>query len=326
MSSLIEPYRRELHLHCYRLLGSLHEAEELVQETLLRAWQRFDAFQGTASLRTWLYTIATNVCLDALRKRPPCTLPVAVSPATDSLSPIAPVTAEARWLEPCPESWLAEAAENPEARYTRRESVSLAFLTVLQRLPPRQRVIVILADVLDWRAREVVHLLDISVSAVNSALHRARVTLAKHYHAEAREMMQQSRLDPAARTLLSRYVHARETANVAELVALLQEDALLSMPPLPAWYRGRDAIRAMLSAYPFGSGVQRQWRLYPTGANAQPAFVCYRADASQDSYRAFGIHVVTLDWSAPAGHIAEMTLFMVPSLVASFGFPLQLPG
>ena len=233
ISSLIEPYRRELHLHCYRLLGSLHDAEDLVQETMLRAWQYFDTFKGASSLRTWLYTIATNACLEALKKRPPRTLPVAAYSATDPLGPIAPALAEALWLEPFPDSWLAEAAANPEAHYTRHESVSLAFLTVLQLLPPRQRAILLLSDVLDWHASEVAHLLEISVSAVNSALHRARVTLAKHYHPDEREMAQVSLTDAATNALLSRYVQAWETDDVAGLVALLKEDATLSMPPFP---------------------------------------------------------------------------------------------
>ena len=325
-SALIEPYRRELLLHCYRLLGSPHDAEDLVQETMLRAWQRFDTFKGASSLRTWLYTIATNACLDALKKRSPRTLPVAASPATDPLSPFVPATAEAHWLEPFPDSWLTEATDNPEAHYTRRESVSLAFLTVLQLLPPRQRAIVILSDVLDWRASEVAHLLEISVSAVNSALHRARVTLAKHYHPDAREQAQGSRADAATSALLSRYVRAWETDDVAGLVALLKEDATLSMPPFPSWYRGREPIRAILTAFPFSSGALHQWRLYPTGANAQPAFAYYRADTANGPYQARGIQVVTLDWSTSARRIAALTVFNLPSLVTSFGFPLHLPG
>jgi RNA polymerase sigma-70 factor (ECF subfamily) len=326
ISSLIEPYRRELLLHCYRLLGSLHDAEDLVQETMLRAWQRFNTFKGSSSLRTWLYTIATNACLDALKKRPPRTLPVAAYPATDPLSPIAPAITEAIWLEPFPDSWLAEATDNPEAHYTRRESVSLAFLTVLQLLPPRQRAILLLSDVLDWRASEVAHLLEISVSAVNSALHRARVTLAKHYHTDERERAQLRRIDAATSALLSLYVQAWETDDVAGLVALLKEDAALSMPPFSAWFLGREAIRAILTSKLFGSGVPSRWRLYPTGANAQPAFVLYRADESKNSYRAFGIQVVTLDYAEPARPIAAVTIFNVPSLVTFFGFPLQLPG
>src|SRR5260370_33864630 len=241
---LIEPYRRELLLHGYRLLGSLHDAEEAVQEPMLRAWRNFDTFtfKGPGSLRTWLYTIATNTSLDTLKKRSPRTLPTAASPASDPTRPVAPRSAEALWLEPFPDTWLAEATENPEARYTRSESVSFAFLTALQVLPPRQRAILLLSDVLDWRASEVAHLLEISVSAVNSALHRARVTLEKHYHADQQVMMRVNRADEEIKALLSRYVLAWETDDVAGLVALLKEDAILSMPPIPAWYRGPEAI------------------------------------------------------------------------------------
>ena len=325
ISSLLEPYRRELHLHCYRLLGSLHDAEDLVQETMLRAWQHFETFKGSSSLRTWLYTIATNACLDALKKRLPRTLPTAVAPAADPLSPIAQPLAEAIWLEPLPDAWLAEATENPEARYSRHESISLAFLTALQLLPPRQRAILILSDVLDWHANEIAHLLELSVSAVNSALHRARVTLGKYYHTDKREMASVRVTDAETSTLLSRYVQAWETDDIAGLVALLKEDAILNMPPYPSWYCGREAIRAILHAAPFRSGMRNRWRLSPTHANARPAFALYRADESKNSYWAYGLQVITLDRFAQVEQIAEVTIFHFSSLVTSFGFPLQLP-
>ena len=324
----IEPYRHELLLHCYRLLGSLHDAEDAVQETMLRAWRHFDTFtfKGPGSLRAWLYTIATNTSLDALKKRSPRTLPTAASPVWDPTRPVAPRGAEALWLEPFPDSWLAEAAENPEARYTRHESISLAFLTALQLLPPRQRAILLLSDVLDWRAVEIAQLLEISVSAVNSALHRARVTLEKNYHCEQREMVQVHRADTATNTLLARYLQAWETDDVDGLVALLKEDATLSMPPVPSWYRGREAIRSILLAVLFPSGVRNRWRLSPTFANGQPAFVVYRADEETQSYRGFALQVVTLDGSQlDLRQVASVTAFLDPELVTSFGFPLHLP-
>ncbi len=235
VSSIIEPYRHELSLHCYRLMGSLQDAEDQVQETMLRAWRHFDTFEGSASLRTWLYTIATHVCLDALKKRRSRTLPTVAYPAADPLGSIAGATAEILWLEPFPDSWMVEAAENPEARYTRLESVSLAFLAVLQLLPPRQRAIVILIDVLDWRANEVAELLGLSVSAVNSALYRGRVTLARHYRSdERRETVRATQADEVTSELLRRYVHAWETDDVDGIVAMLKEDAVLSMPPIPS--------------------------------------------------------------------------------------------
>src|SRR5260221_8595872 len=216
ISSLIEPYRREVLLHCYRLLGSLHDAEDAVQETMLRAWRHFDTFtfKGPGSLRTWLYSIATHRRLDALKKRSLRTLPTAASPVWDPTRPVAPRSAEALWLEPFPDTWLASAeeqTENPEARYTRHESVSLAFLTALQLLPPRQRAILLLSDVLDWRGVEIAPLLEISVSAVNRAFDPARVTLEKNYHCEQREMAQVHRADAATNTLLARYLQAWET-------------------------------------------------------------------------------------------------------------------
>src|SRR5258708_31424402 len=233
---------------------------------MLRAWRHFDTFtfQGAGSLRTWLYTIATNTSLDALKKRSPRTLPTSASLASDPTRPVAPRNAEVLWLEPFPDSWLVEATENPEARYTRQESVSLAFLTALQLLPPRQRAILLLSDVLDWRASEIAQLLEISVSAVNSALHRARVTLEKHYHSEQPEIAQVPRADAVTNTLLARHPQAVETDDVDGLVALLKEDATLSMPPVPSWYRGREAIRSILLAVLFPSGVRNRWRLSPT--------------------------------------------------------------
>lgn len=322
----LEVYRGELLLHCYRLLGSQHDAEDLVQETMLRAWQRFDTFKGLSSLRTWLYTIATNVCLDALKKRPTRTLPTASYPVADPHSPIIPPTAEACWLEPFPDSWLAEGMDNPEARYTRYESVSLAFLTVLQLLPPRQRAILLLSDVLDWRMNEIASLLDISVSAANSALHRARVTIAKHYRSDTREESQINHTDAETSALLDRYLYAWETDDVAGLVALLKEEATLCMPPFPSWYQGRESIRTLLSLVVFRAQEPHQWRLYPTRANGEPAFALYRFDASQGVYQAFGIQVVTLDYSAASNQIAAVTIFNLPSLVTTFNFPLQQPG
>ncbi len=324
VSSLIEPYRRELQVHCYRLLGSLHDAEDLVQETMLRAWQRFDTFKGSSSLRTWLYAIATHACLDVLKRRSARTMPMSAFPAADPLHPIAPATPEATWLEPFPDSWLADATESPEARYTRHESVSLAFLTVLQLLPPRQRATLILSDVLDWRASEVAHLLGISVSAVNSILHRARATMTKNYSTDKREMKLIDCTDATTSALLNRYVHAWETDDIYGLVALLKEDVTLSMPPFPSWYRGQEAVHAILASAPFGFG--RRWRLYPTSANGRPAFAFYRADESKKSYQAFGIQIIIPDWSIPDGQIAEMTIFKIPLLFTYFGLPLQLPA
>ncbi|MGH2593237.1 MAG: RNA polymerase subunit sigma-70, partial [Anaerolineae bacterium] len=285
-SSLTEPYRRELQVHCYRILGSLQDAEDLVQETLLRAWRRIDTYEGRASLRAWLYKIATNACLDALDKYPRRALPATTHPISDPSQPPAPPAGEAGhvWLEPLPDDLLAESATGPEARYAMHESVTLAFLAALQVIPPRQRVVLILRDVLDWRASEVAELLDLTVSAVNSALHRARTTLARHYHTGGRDAMKMLRSEDSLRALLDRYVHAWESADVDGLTALLKEDATLNMPPSPSWYRGRTAIQAFFASYLFSGDARGRWRLQATRANAQPAFALYQLDETGGVY------------------------------------------
>ncbi len=323
---LLEPYRQELLVYCYRLMGSLHEAEDQVQEAMLRAWRYFHTLQDKTSLRSWLYKIATNTCLDALKKGAIRTLPLAAFPAADPERSVAAPPAEVTWLEPLPDSWLTGATENPEARYTRTESVSLAFLTAVQLLPPRQRAILILADVLDWHAHEIAHLLGISLGAVNSALHRARVRLEQHYCPDARESAQLQGIDEATRRLLERYVQAWEHDDVEGLVALLKEEATLSMPPYAAWYQGRSAIRAILAACPLRPGRQRQWRLLPTAANGALAFAVYRAPAPGEAYRAFGIQVIALERTAAARAVASVIMFHDPSLIACFGLPEQLPA
>ncbi len=329
-SGLAEPYRRELQVHCYRILGSLPEAEDLVQETLLRAWRRLDTYEGRASFRAWLYKIATNACLDALasRKRRQRLLPPAAHPPADPHTAIAPPVMEPVWLEPLPDDWLIEAAANPEARYTARESISLAFLAALQVLPPRQRAVLILSDVLDWRASEVAELLGITVSAVNSALHRARTTLARHYHHGGQESASPSPPNERIRALLNQYVRAWETADVAGLVALLKRDAVFTMPPSPSWYRGRASVGAFVAATIFkddgmfpGKAAGR-WRLLPTRANGQPAFALYQRAEAGGAYYAFGMLVLMIEGEK----LAEVMAFLTPSLPSLFGLPGKLPA
>jgi RNA polymerase sigma-70 factor (ECF subfamily) len=324
-NAYIEPFRRELRVHCYRLLGSLQDAEDVVQETLLRAWQRIDSFQGRSSLRAWLYRIAINACLDTLRKRPPRGLPEWKSPALSPNSGIAPASAEPIWLEPFPDRWLAEERDNPEARYSIRESVTFAFLTVLQVLPPRQRVVLLLSDVLDWRASEVAHLLSTSISAVKSALRRARVTLSQTYHPNEPERVQALSIDSATSDLLSRYVTAWETDDIVGLVALLKEDATMSMPPSPSWLYGRDAIGAFWAATAFHGKGRLRWRLVATGANMRPAFAVYLSAEPDAAFRAFGLQIITADWQASNSKITGVTTFTVPSLFPYFDLPLELP-
>jgi RNA polymerase sigma-70 factor (ECF subfamily) len=291
-----------------------------VQETLLRAWRRLDTFEGRASLRAWLYKIATNACLDALDKRPRRRiLPTATYPAADAHAPLEPAVAEPIWLEPYPDDLMAEPEAGPEARYTARESVTLAFLAALQSLPPRQRAVLILRDVLDWRASEVAELLDLTVPAVNSALHRARTTLAKHYHTGGQTTTRAVPVDDTLHALLNRYVQAWESADVAGLVALLKEDATFSMPPVPTWYHGRDTIGAAVGSTIFSGEARGRWHLMPARANTQPAFAVYQRGESGD-YRVFGIQVLTFD----GNQVSDVTTFVDPALIPRFNLRAEL--
>jgi len=320
---LIEPYRRELLVHCYRMLGSLQDAEDLVQETLLRAWRRLDTFQQQFSLRAWLYKIATNVCLDGLDRRPRRTLPAAVYPVADPRGPIAPAIEEPVWLEPLPDTWLVDAAGNPEARYAMRESITLAFQLALQLLPPRQRAVLILRDVLDWHANEVADLLDMTASAVNSALHRARATMRKDDGADRNNAVRSPLDDERRRRLLNEYVQAWDAADIARLTALLKEDAAWIMPPLPTWYQGREAVHAFITTRVLAAsarGVRR--RHVPTRANGQPAMAIYHRPKASKVYQAFGLQVLTVDESV--WQIVQITNFLKPELFPRFGLASEL--
>lgn len=316
-ATLAEPHRRELRVHCYRMLGSLQDAEDLVQESFLRAWQHLDRYEGRATFRTWLYKIATNACLDTLAGRPKRALPPQRSAPSDPAQPPAPPAHEPIWLEPFPDELLADADDEPAARYGAHESITLAFLAALQLLPPRQRAVLILRDVLDWQATEVAQLLDLSVSAVNSALHRARVTMAKHYRAHRLESLRTSVNDEKTRTLLERYVRAWEAADIDQLIGLLKEDASFAMPPFPSWYQGRAAIRAMLQSGILAGDARGRWRLIPTRANGQPAFGWYQRAEANEEYGAFGIQVLNVD----GGGVADTTTFPTPVLFPFFKLP-----
>lgn len=318
-SGLTEPYRHELQLHCYRILGSLQDAEDIVQETLLRAWRRLNTYEGRASLRAWLYKIATNACFDALAKRPRRVLPTAYSAPSDPRQPVASPITEAIWLEPYPDDLIDEPEAGPEARYSLRESVSLAFLAALQSLPPRQRAVLILCDVLDWRASEAAQLLDVTVSAVNSALHRARVTLQQRYHARSPETMSGAAIDGDLRPLLDRYVQAWESADIDGLVSLLREDAALSMPPMTTWYSGREAIRAAAQMMVFAGEARGRWLMQPIRANRQPACAVYQRDEA-GVYHAFGISLLTLEQN----QVADIVTFIDPALFLCFNLPLEI--
>ena len=326
-SELAELYRRELQVHCYRILGSLQEAEDMVQEALLKAWKRLDTYEGRASFRAWLYKIATNTCLDFLdQRRSRRLLPLDVGPASDPTQPIQPPAVEITWLEPFPDEWLSDtSAVNPEARYSDLESISLSFMTALQSLPPRQRAVLILRDVLDFSANETAEVLEITVSSANSALHRARVTLSQRYHGGELETSASPAQDERTQWLLDHFVQAWETADVEGLVALLKEDAMLAMPPSPSWYQGREAIRVFIAGTVFGDHgmfagkAAGRWRLIPTRASGSPAFALYQRDDGNE-YRAFGLHVLGQN----AGELHQIFSFIDPSLPVSFGLPAVL--
>lgn len=315
-----EGYRRELLIHCYRMVGSLEDAEDLVQETLTRAWRAQHTFAGRGSLRAWLYKIATNLCLNLLKQRSRRTLPIAQQAATTLEEPIPADHNEPIWLEPFPDSLLAAQSSDPAAHYALREQISLAFLILLHQLPPRQRAILILRDVLDWSAQEVAELLDVTVTAVKSALFRARTTMAAAQAvADEGRAVTALPVGPLA-THLAQYVQAWETANIDALIQLLKSDATFSMPPIPAWYQGRETIRGLVGKTIFRGDANGRWRLLPTRANGTTAFGLYRIADAPVTYHAYGIQVVY--WHGEA--IAEITTFRVPGLLARFGLPMLL--
>lgn len=313
-ASAIEPYRRELQAHCYRMLGNVHEAEDLAQDALIQAWHKRDTFEGRGTLRAWLYKIATNACLNALQRKPRRSLPMARGAAVPIDAPIPPAQREPVWLEPFPDDLLADDAAGPEAAYDARESITLAFMTALHTLPPRQRAVLLLSDVLDWPAREIAVLLDSSVLAVKSALRRARVTLEASYAfapAVSREV------DAPTRDVLMRYVRAWESADIDGLVALLRADASFSMPPIPVWYSSPPAIRWLISRTVFAGAPARRWRLLPTRASGRQAFGLYKLDDAGAQFMAYGIQVVSL----AAGQVIDITTCINPALTVSFGLP-----
>jgi RNA polymerase sigma-70 factor (ECF subfamily) len=267
---LADPFRRELLLHCYRMLGSVHDAEDLVQESLLRAWRSFDTYDpARASLRTWLYRIATNACLTALEQRGRRPLPSGLSGAADEAATPLELGANVQWLQPLPDVLLPRPAD-PAALVASRDGVRLALVAALQHLPARQRAVLILRDVMAWPAAEVATLLDTTRSAVNSALQRARAHLAEA--APPRDDVVEPS-DPRRRVLLDRYVKAFENADVDALTRLLREDVALEMPPFRTWFSGRDAVARFFGSHVFATADA--WRLVPTAANGAPAVATY---------------------------------------------------
>ena len=314
---LVEPYRRELHLHCYRILGSLQDAEDQLQETLLAAWRGLDGFEGRASLRAWLYRIATNRCLNALRDR--SRRPQEVSRMVEPPEPTRRV--EPIWLDPYPDvllDGLADTASGPEARYETRESVALALVAALQHLPPRQRATLVLRDVLGFQTADVAEMLDTSEASVKGALQRARTTLDERMPADSRE---RAPLPSSAREreLIGRFAAAVERGDTDGMVSMLTDDAWVTMPPEPYEYQGRQAIAQFLKDRQARRGANL--RLVPTRANGQPAFACYLPDTQAAIARAYGLFVLTLEGE----RISAITWFAERSLLPHFGLPRTLP-
>ena len=317
---LTDPYRRELQLHCYRILGSVQDAEDMLQETLLAAWRGLEQFEERASMRAWLYRIATNRCLNALPDSGHRRHQLAHSPRPAFEAPEPTRRAEPTWLEPYPDALLEDLPDTspgPEARYETREALALAFAAGLQHLPPRQRAVLVLRDVLGFRAAEVAGILDSSEVSVNSALQRARAALDARLPAADRELAPLPR-SPRERELVGRFVDAFESANVERVVALLTDDAWLTMPPEPLEYQGRAAIARFY--------LDRSWwgvrtaRLVPTRANNQPAFGYYLADPHVPVAHAHGLFVLTL----AGDKICANTQFGDNSLIPHFGLPRTL--
>jgi RNA polymerase sigma-70 factor, ECF subfamily len=307
------PYRRELLAHCYRMLGSVHDAEDLVQETYLRAWRSFHGFEGRSSLRTWLYRIATNVCLTALDSRTRRPLPTGLgAPSSDPSTPLVEL-AEVLWLEPVPDAMLAS---DPATIVESRASVRLALIAALQHLPPRQRAVLVLRDVLRLRAAEVADVLDTSVAAVNSSLQRARAQLEEAGLTED-DIVEPT--EPAMRELLDRYARALENKDIAAIVTVFTEDVVWQMPPFTGWYQGQLDVGRLIDTHcPAGAG---DLHMVATAANRQPAFGMYiRGD--DGGWHAFQLHVVTLT----SGGISHVTAFFDLTLFPVFGLPMTLPA
>jgi RNA polymerase sigma-70 factor (ECF subfamily) len=306
---LVEPHRRELHAHSYRMLGSVHDAEDALQDALLRAWRGLSRFDGRGSLRAWLYKIATNTCLDAIARRPKRTLPVDhVPPADPHDGPGEPLV-ESVWLEPYPDEKLGleDGFAAPEARYERRESVELAFIAALQHLPARQRAVLILREVLGYSAQEVADLLETTAASVNSALQRARAAVDERLPERSQQATLRLLGDDGLTDIVDSYVDAWERGDVGAVVAMLTEDATFAMPPLATWFRGREEIAIFLAGWPL-SGLWR-WRQVRTRANGQVALAFYSWDEEEESFRPFALNVLALRGEL----ISDVTAFITRS-------------
>jgi RNA polymerase sigma-70 factor (ECF subfamily) len=310
-AALAERHRRELQVHAYRMLGSLEDAQDAVQDALLRAWRSRTTYDGRSTFRAWLYRITTNACLRMLERRPQRLLPYDAGPAA-ALGALPQPAADLPWLQPYPDRLLDEGPE-PDELVVERETIELAFLAAIQHLPPRQRAVLILRDALDWSADETAAVLDMSVTAANSALQRARATMQERLPA-ARLEWTAADAQEAERSLLETYLNAWERRDPSQLVALLREDVRMAMPPHPTWYDGRDAVVAFLAERALASTASAH-RFVPTRANRQPAFGVYRGNGA--GAVAFAINVIGIE----DGLITDVHWFLYPELFPAFGLP-----
>jgi RNA polymerase sigma-70 factor, ECF subfamily len=314
-TQLVERYRGELQVHAYRMLGSLEDAQDALQEAFLRAWTGRATYRGQSTFRAWLYRITTNACLRVLERRPRRVVPYEAGPAAEVGARPAPPT-DLPWLQPYPDLLLDESPEPGDA-VVARETIELAFLAAIQHLPPRQRAVLILRDALDWPADDTAAVLDMSLAAVNSALQRARATMQEQLPAARLEWATAADAEDAERSLLHTYVEAFERHDDRRLVALLREDVRLAMPPHPTWYEGRDAVAAFLAGVAFRPGSEAHL-FVPTRANRQPAFGVYRGDGADA--RPFAINVVRME----SGLVVDLHFFKYPELFPAFGLPATL--
>jgi RNA polymerase sigma-70 factor, ECF subfamily len=315
---LVAPLRHDLHAHCYRMLGSAHDADDALQDALLRAWRALGRFEGRSSLRSWLYTVATRTCLDLIETRRRRALPVDLGPASDHTVVDAAPRTDVAWLGPYPDTDVGDGRAAPDARYERREAVELAFVAALQHLPGNQRAALLLFDVLGFSVAEIATMMNTSTTSVNSALARARKVLAQRVPAGSQQQALRKIADARLRQIVTEFSTALETGDADRLIALLTEDVTWSMPPLPHWYRGLDAVMDFAVRVPLtGCGT---WQHRPAGANGQPAVGCYLWNDEAGRYVGWSINVLTVRDEK----IAEVTSFVGPEHFTLLGLPLTL--
>lgn len=311
--ALVSPHRRAITAHGYRMLGSIADAEDVAQETLVRAWKALAAFEGRSSVRSWLYRIATNVAIDVGGKRPPRGMPDARSEPQAPGTPLAAPVNDPVWLDPAPAAYWQDEAEGPEAKTSARESVGIAFMTAIQRLPPLQRAVLLLRDVLGFSAQETAELVESTVPAVNSALQRARATME-----DGAPNVTPTRDEQAMRELLSKYVSAWEAGTTEALTAVLRDDAVLTMPPIPSWFRGARAIAAF---YAWMTEHMGPSRFVATEASGAPALAAYVRRKGARVYEAAAINVLDFD---EAGRVRTIHAFLTPERFATYGLAATL--